>query len=162
MFCQFTLVTCKPDLSLKFWAHFQLSTQHLHWMSSGPLQPDGDKTDLLSFTSKSAIPMVFLISVNGLSVPPLAEANVLFIGNLLKNVTKLVHFLLLDCYRPSPSASHQGYGSSLFAGLSVSTLAFTTFSIFHTQIGWIHNVLFFRDKECMPVPVVGVGEHGGE
>lgn len=121
---KFTLVTRKPDLYLKFWAHFQRSTQQHRWTSSRPLQPDQDKTDLLSFTSKSAIPVVLFISVNGLSIHLLAQANVLSVGNFLKNIAKSVHFFLFYHHCPNSSVSHLDYSSSLFAGLSIFTLAF--------------------------------------
>lgn len=82
-------VPCKPNLYLKLWTNFHLSTQHLPWIASMLLQVDKDKTNILRFTSKSATPIVFSISVNHPVIYPLAQAKVSSMRNPTEKYNKI-------------------------------------------------------------------------
>lgn len=103
-------VPCKPNLYLKLWTNFQLSTQHLPWIASMLLQVDKDKTNILRFTSKSATPIVFSISVNHPVIYPLAQAKVSSMRNPTEKYNKISALLssLPSCSNPS-SVSYQDH-----------------------------------------------------
>lgn len=133
MSCQFTFVTCQPDLYLKFWAHFQLLTQHRHWTSSRPLQPDQDKTDLFKFCLKICYACSCVHFCKWSQHSSTNASQRLIRQKLAEKYSKMSpHFFLSHCHWPnSSSVSHLDYSSSLFAG---SLLLSTSFSIPRTQI----------------------------
>lgn len=97
-------------------------------MSHSLLQLDKIKTDfLLSFTPKSATPIVFSISIKYPSIHPLAELRSHPSEILLKNI-----------YYPNPSIYHQDYCSNLFWPFYFySNLQLPSFSIYKSYMQFL-------------------------